>query len=199
MSSLRPFFSAGPSLTPLSARRWSGHLSGRGLTTPGLNFPERLFRGYWPVHQWEVEQGAFAQTYGEDFVPDDVALMLCYVSGNLPIAPEKEGAVGGDEGSLLTALSAAFSAMRGLPATSREWDRQIPDFIASVSRLVDEKAAQLQWTAEFDAILQSLRDQHGELLRFFRAGYPSVGGGKGIRRRRHCHDLETCRETGSPG
>ena len=143
------------------------HLTGRGLTTPGLNFPERLFHGYWPVHQWEVEQGAFAQTYGEDFASDDVALMLCYVSGNLPIAPEKEGPIGGDEGSLLTALSAALSAMRGLPATSWEWDRQIPDFIASVSRLIDEKAAQLQWTAEFDAILQSLRDQHGELLRFF--------------------------------
>ena len=143
------------------------HLTGRGLTTPGPNLPERQFRGYWPVHQWEVEQGAFAQTYDEDFDPEDVALMLCYVSGNFPVVPEPDGVAPDDEGALLTALSAALAALRELPATSWEWERQIPDFVASVSRLIEEKAAQLQWTQEFDAILASIREEQSELLRFF--------------------------------
>ncbi len=143
------------------------HLTGRGLSTPTVNLPESLFRGYWPVHQWEVEQSAFALTYDEDFDTDDVALMLCYVSGNIPLDPEPEGVEDGRGESLLSALSTALSALRQLPATSQEWERQIPDFVASVSRLIEEKAVQLQWTEELDGTLQSIRDSHAELLRFF--------------------------------
>ena len=142
------------------------HLTGRGLTTPGPNLQKKLFRGYWPVDQWEVEREAFTQTYGDDFDPEDVALMMCYVSGNFPKAPDSDS---GQEapGSLNDVLSASLSRLRELPATASEWERQIPDFIASVSRLVEEKAAQLRWTEEFDAITQETTETYGELLAFF--------------------------------
>ena len=142
------------------------HLTGRGLTTPGPNLQEKLFRGYWPVDQWEVEREAFTQTYGDDFDPEDVALMMCYVSGNFPKASDS---VSGreDPGSLNDVLSASLSRLRELPATAPEWERQIPDFIASVSRLVEEKAAQLRWTEEFDAIIRETTETYGELLAFF--------------------------------
>ena len=142
------------------------HLTGRGLTTPGPNLQEKLFRGYWPVDQWEVEREAFTQTYGDDFDPEDVALMMCYVSGNFPKAPDSDsGQVA--PGSLNDVLSASLSRLRELPATAPEWERQIPDFIASVSRLVEEKAAQLRWTEEFDAIIRETTETYGELLAFF--------------------------------
>lgn len=142
------------------------HLTGRGLTTPGPNLQEKLFRGYWPVDQWEVEREAFAQTYDDDFDPEDVALMMCYVSGNFPKAVQAE-TDGGATGSLNDVLSASLSKLRVLPATAPEWERQIPDFIASVSRLVEEKAAQLRWTEEFDASIREISETYGELLTFF--------------------------------
>ena len=142
------------------------HLTGRGLTTPGPNLPEKIFRGYWPVDQWEVEREAFAQTYNDDFDQDDVALMMCYVSGNFPKAADSD-AGNGAPGTLNDVLSASLSQLRGLPASAPEWERQIPDFIASVSRLVEEKAAQLRWTEEFDAIVRETRETYGELLEFF--------------------------------
>ena len=142
------------------------HLTVRGLTTPGPNLQERLFRGCWLIDQWDVERESFAQTYDKDFDLDDVALMLCYVSGNFPLTADA-GHSEGEEVTLNQALSTALSSMRELPATNQEWERQIPDFVASVSRLIEEKAAQLRWYEEFDAILAEVRQSFRELLEFF--------------------------------
>ena len=142
------------------------HLTGRGLTTPGPNLQEKLFRGYWPVDQWEVEREAFSKTYDDDFDPEDVALMMCYVSGNFPKAVQSD-TESGASASLNDVLSASLSRLRELPASAPEWERQIPDFIASVSRLVEEKAAQLRWTEEFDEAIRETGETFGELLEFF--------------------------------
>ena len=142
------------------------HLTGRGLTTPGPDLHERCFRGYWLVDQWEVEREAFAHTYNDDFDMEDVALMMCYVSGNFPKATDSNpGNV--PSGSLNDVLSASLSRLRELPATSPDWERRIPDFIASVSRLVEEKAALLRWTEEFDGAVGEIREAYGDLLDFF--------------------------------
>ena len=142
------------------------HLTGRGLTTPGPNSPHKQLRGYWPMDQWQVEKDSFAQTYDDDFDQEDVALMLCYVSGNLPLAPDRAASQGG-EGTLIDAMSAALSRLRELPAIAPEWERQIPDFVASVSRLMEGKAAQLRWSEEFDSIVRNVRAAYGDLLVFF--------------------------------
>ena len=142
------------------------HLTGRGLTTPGPNLSGKLFRGHWLKDQWEGEQESFVQTYNDDFDSGDIALMLCYVSGNFPPTPEASSNEAG-EVTLNQALSSALLSLRELPATSQEWERQIPDFVASVSRLIEEKAAQLRWSEEFDAILLSVRETYADLLEFF--------------------------------
>ena len=142
------------------------HLTGRGLTTPGPNLQDKTFRGYWPVDQWDLEKEAFFQTYSDDFDPDDVALMLCYVSGNFPKAADS-GPGMGTSGSLNDVLSMSLSRLKELPATAPEWERQIPDFIASVSRMVEEKAAQLRWTEQFDEVIGEAKATFGELLDFF--------------------------------
>ena len=142
------------------------HLTGRGLTTPGPDLPAREFRGYWSTDQWEVERESFAQIYDEDFDRRDVGLMLCYVSGNLAFPPDQSAAQEGG-GTLFDAMSAALSKLRELPANAPEWERQIPDFVASVSRLIEEKAAQLRWAEEFDSIVRETRVTYGALLAFF--------------------------------
>ena len=142
------------------------HLTGRGLTTPGPNLQESMFRGCWPVDQWEFEREAFARTYNEDFDLDDAALMMCYVSGNFPKGVESDSGKG-PAVSLNDVLSASLSRLKELPATAAEWERQIPDFIASVSRLVEEKAAQLRRTVEIDDAIRETRATYRELLEFF--------------------------------
>ena len=116
--------------------------------------------------QWEVERESFAQIYDEDFDRRDVGLMLCYVSGNLAFPPDQSAAQEGG-GTLFDAMSAALSKLRELPANAPEWERQIPDFVASVSRLIEGKAAQLRWAEEFDSIVRETRVTYGALLAFF--------------------------------
>ena len=142
------------------------HLTGRGLTTPGPDLHSRLFRGYWLLDQWEAEKESFSQTYADDFDADDVGLMLCYVSGNFPPLPHHDTRDSG-ELTLDDALSGALSSLRELPATATDWERKIPDFVASVSRIIEEKAAQLRWHEEFDALLREVRGKYPELLEFF--------------------------------
>ena len=142
------------------------HLTGRGLTTPGPDLHDRLFRGQWLPNQWDAERDSFSLTYADDFDPEDVALMLCYVSGNFPPLPHHDT---GDSGELTLddTLSAALSSLQKLPPTAPDWERRIPDFVASVSRIIEEKAAQLRWHEEFDAVLQGIRGDFPSLLEFF--------------------------------
>ena len=142
------------------------HLTGRGLTTPGPDLHGRLFRGRWLLDQWEAERESFTQTYADDFEADDVGLMLCYVSGNFPPLAQDDS---GDPADLTLddALSAALSSLRELSATAADWERKIPDFVASVSRVIEEKAAQLRWHEEFDSILHDVRATYLEMLQFF--------------------------------
>ena len=151
-----------PSLREAAER----HLTGRGLTTPGPDIHEMLFRGHWLQDQWEVERESFSQTYADDFDADDVALMLCYVSGNFPPVSDS-GSTTPREVTINDSLSAALSSLRELPATAPDWERKIPDFVASVSRLIEEKAAQLRWYEEFDSILSEVRETYPKLLEFF--------------------------------
>ena len=142
-----------------------GHLAVRGLTRPGPDLSDLMFRGFWPGHQWELEQDAFSQAHDE-FEHDDVALMLCYVSGSFPLTSDAPAGDGANQ-SLNEALSDALASLRGLPATAPEWERQIPDFVASLSRLIEEKADQLRWSEEFDAKLREVNGTYKDLLRFF--------------------------------
>ncbi len=143
------------------------HLTIRGLTSPGPDLSEKAFCGVWPLEQWKSEQEAFSNSH-DGFEQDDIALMLCYVSGNIPLEPEPDSDAEGPQDVLGgDLLSDILAYLRELPATSTEWEREIPNFAASVSRLIEEKAAQLRWSADFDAILEAIRREFAELIAFF--------------------------------
>ena len=138
------------------------HLADRGLDSSSAGLSEKVFPGFWPVEQWKAEQKAFCQNHDE-YEQEDVALMLCYVSGRFPLASDPDSS----EGDGSAALSAALSYLSELPPTAPEWEEEIPNFAASVSRLIEEKAAQLRWSADFDAIVAAVRRDFAELLGFF--------------------------------
>ena len=158
MAVLRCWAESHPSLHEEVVR----HLADRGLDSPGPDLSEKLFPNAWPVEQWQCEQGVFGQAHDE-YSQDDVALMLCYVSGRIPVEPDPLAGTG--EGG--ASLSATLSYLRDLPPSAPEWEREIPDFAASVSRLIEEKAAQRRWWADFDAMVGDILASYGELLEFF--------------------------------
>ena len=65
------------------------HLDSVGMPAEYPNFKENRLRGMWPPDTWEHELEAIAEGNGE-FDEDDVALMLCYVSGKIPDFPDDE-------------------------------------------------------------------------------------------------------------
>ena len=139
------------------------HLAGKGADFSAPELSEKHFRGTWSREQWRSEQTSFSEVY-EGFEPDDVALMLCFIAGRFPVSPEEAPDRQDADGN---ALTAALSYLRQLPPTSGQWEREIPDFAATVSRIMEEKAAQLRWAADFDAIAVSLKAEFLGMLQFF--------------------------------
>ena len=155
---LRCWVDSRPSLREESAR----FLTERDLSALGPDTQGRQFQGTWPLEQLRSEQELFAQAH-EGYEPDEVALMLCYVSGKFPLPADPEAkALEGAE-----VLSDVLLYLRDLSATSSMWEAVIPNFAALVSGIIEEKSAQLRWAADFDAILQVVRREFGGLLAFF--------------------------------
>ena len=138
------------------------YLTGLELAVPGPDLAARSFRGTWTPHRVMADAEAFCHAH-DQYERDEVALMLCYVSGNIPLMPQQEAAAR----EVSEALSIALEHLKKLPATSQIWENEIPIFASSVSRMIEEKAAQLRWASDFESILDSLRREFAELLAFF--------------------------------
>ena len=137
-------------------------LKNRELPVSGPDSNKRRFTGAWPVQQLRSEREAFCRER-QEYTPDDVSLMLCYVTGNLPVLPDTQSEVS-EAGEVLSGL---LSYLRELPAASPLWQAEIPNFAASVSSIIDEKVAQLRWASDFDAVLRAINSEFGDLLGFF--------------------------------
>ena len=139
------------------------YLESKGLDIGGPNLAQNRFHTVWEPKQWEAEWEEFTQAH-EEFDRDDAGLMLSYVSGKLPFLEPDEKEI---SAVVLERLAAALACLRGLPPTAPDWTDVVPRFIESLSTLVDDKAAELRWADDFDAVLQSVRTEFAELLTFF--------------------------------
>ena len=139
------------------------YLESKGLDTGGPDLTQNRFHTVWEPKQWEAEWEEFTQAH-EEFDRDDVGLMLSYVSGKLPFLEPGEKEI---SAVVSERLDAALACLRGLPPTAAEWTGAVPRFIESLSALVDDKAAELRWADDFDAVVQSVRSEFAELLAFF--------------------------------
>ena len=141
-------------------------MSSKGLASGGMEQTNKLFPNSWPnswtEEEWRNERDSFIQEY-QDFDSDDVALMLCCVSGNFPLRLEPVD----ESGTVRSALADALALLHELPATSSEWESEIPSFLASVADLAEEKAAQRQWSVQFDTVWDEIRGAFATLLEFF--------------------------------
>ena len=143
------------------------HLKDAGLEAEYPDFHAGKFRKRWPQNSWRSQRDRFIQGDAEgNFSEDDVALMLCYVTGRVPIRPG-ESELDKVAGSLADYLDQFLEYLKEMPATASEWREVLPNFIESVSSLVQVKESELKWADDFDATVRSVRIEFSELLEFF--------------------------------
>ncbi len=142
------------------------HLASGGIEAEYPDFSAKMLQGCWPESEWHSQRDSFMQKSGDDLSEDDVGLMLCYVTGKTPITSNVSAAEG-TESATGEYLDQFFSYLKALPPTAREWRGVIPNFVESVSGLIEEKEAELKWADDFDAVLESVRTEFADLLTFF--------------------------------
>ena len=141
-----------------------GHLSELKIPTPGLNFSDNRFAGSWSFEYWQQEKKNIVASHGH-LSEDDVALMLCCVSGNMPVADESQEADKA-ESRHDAYFPKWLEELRELPADAPQW-QQANEFLASAAEIIEHKTKVRSYTLKYNAILAEMKQEVGRELAFF--------------------------------
>ena len=133
------------------------HLSARGISVEGTDFQGGMFEATWPRHEWTAESELIAS---EEYDAEDIALMLCCVSGRVPI-----------EETQVEMESPLFQEwldeLSELPPDAPDWD-YAEEFATSLTGLARAKIAE-RVTVQIEAVASSIteiRDGFDDELRY---------------------------------
>ena len=132
------------------------HLGDLAMPAEYPDFSGNRFRGTWFSDAWMRETDKILERHNE-FEKDDIALMLCYVSGKIPGSQKKKDDV----------LSRSLEYLRSLPANAPEWEEAIPGFVESVQAIVETKKAQYEQANDLDTLIAEVGDVFSPELEFF--------------------------------
>lgn len=132
------------------------HLENLAMPVEYPDFTENQFRGSWFSDTWMRETDKILERHGE-FYKDDVALMLCYVSGKIPGSGKTQDNI----------LSQSLDYLRSLPPIAPEWEQEIPEFVESLNAIRDKKERQRSQAVELDAMIADIGDAFSAELTFF--------------------------------
>ena len=132
------------------------HLEDLAMPAEYPDFSEYRFRSSWFRDAWACETDKIFEHHG-DFDKDDIALMLCYLSGKIPGAKETKDDV----------LSQSLEYLRSLPANAPEWEQAIPSFVESIQDIIETKKAQYEQANDLDALIAEVGDIFSSELEFF--------------------------------
>ena len=131
----------------------TSHLRGRGMSVDGPDLQVGMFRSTWPMHEWSVESDLVTNEDPSDrFDTNDIALMLCYVSGRVPAEAQVE-----TESPLFQQW---LDELSELPPEAPEWD-YADEFATSVAGLAFAKIAERR-TVQIEAIANSVTETREE-------------------------------------
>ncbi len=149
----------------------SKHLSDLGMSINGLDFSASRFSGTWDIESWKQHSRQVVESHSQ-FTEDDVALMLCCVSGKLPsseVAPIDEPTD--------TRKDALFpqwlEELQALPADAPQW-QQATDFVASVTEIIQCKEKERHHVVRLRELLAELKQDFGRELAFFQCDADSL-------------------------
>ena len=136
------------------------HLEELDIPADGPDFRNRVFPHRWDHDEWVKAAESIARSNG-DLDEDDVAMMLCYVSGRMPVFPKR---VADLESELLTDF---LFQLDELPSDAPEWD-ELPAFARTMTELADRRASERhRFLAESLAeVLETMRADFEPELRY---------------------------------
>lgn len=125
-------------------------LSGRGVSVEGPDFQRGMFESTWLRHEWAAESDLIASEESSSlFDADDIALMLCCVSGRIPV-----------EETLVEMESPRFQEwldeLSELPPDAPEWDHA-EEFASSLVGLAHAKITERR-TVQIETITGSVAE-----------------------------------------
>lgn len=141
----------------------SQHLSAMNMSTQGPDFSENRFTGTWNTAIWLREKEKLVASHSE-FCEDDIALMLCSVSGKMwPLARKEE--------EPRNAINEAFFShwleeLRALPAAAPQWEQAV-DFITAATEIIEAKEEERHQITALQASIAEIRDEFPQELTFF--------------------------------
>ncbi len=139
-----------------------------GVEAEYPDFLNNRFRGHLPSDEWERETDTLVELHG-DLDRDDVALMLCYVSGKMPYTGESER-VGDDENVDSRILNGTIEYLESLSPTSPEWDRTIPAFAKKVEEIVGAKEEERNRAVALDSSIAEIGNEFSGELAYLELG-----------------------------
>ena len=124
------------------------HLRSRGVPTEGPDLQSGTFKSTWSRYEWAAESELIVNgdTSGR-FDADDIALMLCYVSGRLPTEEAQIGS---------PLLQEWFDKLVELPPGALDWD-YVYEFASSITGLAYTKIAE-RTTVQIQQIDTSIKE-----------------------------------------
>ena len=145
-----------------------------GVSVEPPDFSENGLRGSWPREAWTRETDRFA-TLHDDYDEDDIALMMCYVTGRLPGIAEPE-----DETDtlsetveqvpdILKLLSLCAVDLENLPVSAPEWESDIPEFTGKIAEIVGAKQEERNRAATLDSFIVEIGNEFSPELAYMEA------------------------------
>ena len=146
-----------------------------GVSAEPPDLSKKALRGSWPKEAWERETDRFA-TLHDDCDEDDIALMMCCVTGRLPgieESSEKETDTMTEAieriPDILKLLALCAVDLENLPVSAPEWESDIPEFAEKIAGIVEAKREERNRAATLDSFIAELRDDFSAELAYMEA------------------------------
>ena len=149
-----------------------------GVSAEPTDLSKNGLKGNWPNHSWKRERERFA-TLHDDYDEDDLALMMCYVSGRLPGMEDSDGeSEAASEAAeqlpdILKLLALCAVDLESLPVSAPEWESDIPEFAEKIAKTVSAKREERSRAATLDSFIAEIRDEFSPELAYLESDIAS--------------------------
>ena len=130
-----------------------------GVSTVTTDTPDSKIGGPWPNEAWTRETERLAKLH-DGYDEDDIALMMCCVSGRLPgmADPGARSETDRPIPDILELLEQCADELGTLPPSSPEWEDHIPEFAERMAGIISAKQEERSRAATLDSLIAILMD-----------------------------------------
>ena len=142
-----------------------------GVSAEPADLSKNGLKGNWPQRSWDRERERFT-TLHDDYDEDDLALMMCYVSGLMPGMEDSDGeSEAASEAveqlpDILKLMALCAVDLEDLPVSASEWESDIPELAGKIAEVVGAKREERSRAATLDSFIEELRGAYSAELAY---------------------------------